>query len=307
MGSDFAIRGRQMRAAAIFGLGLSAKHLEPFARNSEAAWRFGLPGSANQADAILVFGGDGTVHRHLAEVVKLELPVLVVPHGSGNDFARALKLRSVDDSVEAWRRFASGQGKVRLIDLGLISPVTPPGERTGTSTFFCCVGGVGLDVEIARRANQLSRWRRRHGGYWLSLPMALVGFEPLPVTVEAGQQDPSGALATRHNGPAVIAAFANTPTYGDGIRIAPHARLDDGRLDICVVGSMTRARLLRLFPSVYSGRHLSLPEVNYFQAERLRLETEKPSEVYADGEYVCRTPVEVRVEPAALRVIVLTD
>jgi diacylglycerol kinase (ATP) len=70
---------------------------------------------------------------------------------------------------------------------------------------------------------------------------------------------------------------------------------------------MTRARLLRLFCSVYSGRHLSLPEVNYFQAERLRLETDKPYEVYADGEYVCRTPVEVTVAPAALRVIVLID
>jgi diacylglycerol kinase (ATP) len=306
MGSDFGNLGRHMRAAAIFGLGSSAKHLEPFAQNSQAAWRLGWPGSANEADAILVFGGDGTVHRHLAQVVKLERPVLVVPQGSGNDFARALKLRNVHDSVEAWRRFACGQGKVRLIDLGLISPVTPRDEGAGASTFFCCVGGVGLDVEIARRANQLSRWRRRHGGYLLSLPRALVGFEPLSVTVEAGQQDPSGALATRHNGPAMIAAFANTPTYGGGIRIAPDARLDDGRLDICVVGSMTRARLLRLFPSVYSGRHLSLPEVNYFQTERLRLETEKPSEVYADGEYVCRTPVEVTVEPAALKVIVLT-
>ncbi len=296
-----------MRAAAILGLGSSAKHLEPFARHSEAAWRLGLPGSTNEVDAILVFGGDGTVHRHLAALVKLQLPVLVVPHGAGNDFARALELRNVHDSVEAWRRFASDQGKVRLIDLGLISQVTPRGEVAGTSTFFCCVGGVGLDVEVARRANQLPRWRRRHGGYLLSLPMALLGFEPLPVTVRACQQDPSGVFATRHNGPAVVAAFANTPTYGGGIRIAPDARVDDGRLDICVVGSMTRARLLRLFPSVYSGRHLNLPEVNYFQAERLRLETEKPSEVYADGEYVCHTPVEVTVAPAALRVIVLPD
>ena len=67
---------------------------------------------------------------------------------------------------------------------------------------------------------------------------------------------------------------------------------------------MGKARLLRLFPSVFSGRHLKLPEVKYFQADRLRIETEKPAEVYADGEYVCSTPVEVGVEGGALRVIV---
>ena len=102
----------------------------------------------------------------------------------------------------------------------------------------------------------------------------------------------------------MLVAFANTSTYGGGVRIAPDARLDDGRLDVCTVEAMAKVRLLRLFPSVFSGRHLTLPEVRYFQAERLRIETEEPSEVYADGEYVCSTPVEVRVEPGALRAIV---
>ena len=64
------------------------------------------------------------------------------------------------------------------------------------------------------------------------------------------------------------------------------------------------ACLLRLFPLVYFGRHLGVPQVKYFQTVRMRLEIEKPMDVYADGEYVCRTPVEVRVEPAALKVIV---
>jgi diacylglycerol kinase (ATP) len=102
----------------------------------------------------------------------------------------------------------------------------------------------------------------------------------------------------------MLVAFANTPTYGGGIRIAPDAQLDDGRLEVCVVEAMGKARLLRLFPSVFSGRHLTLAEVKYFQAQRLRIETEEPAEVYADGEYVCPTPVDVRVEGGALRVIV---
>ncbi|MGA9814451.1 MAG: acylglycerol kinase family protein, partial [Terriglobales bacterium] len=109
---------RKMRVAAILGLGSSAGHLQPFARGSDAEWQLGMPASPTDADAILIFGGDGTVHRHLPQLVKLGLPVLVVPHGSGNDFARALKLPSVGDALAAWRQFVSGRGGVRQIDLG---------------------------------------------------------------------------------------------------------------------------------------------------------------------------------------------
>ena len=298
-----------MRAAAILGLGSSARHLQPFARCSDAVWQLGMPADANEADAILVFGGDGTVHRHLPQLVRLQLPVLVVPHGSGNDFARALRLRRVDDALSAWRRFVSGRGSVRQVDLGVIVPVVSPDaggapapHGPGTGRYFGCVGGVGLDVEVARRANRLPRAVRRRGGYLLSLLPALSGFHPVGVRVQASLGEAS--FSTRYAGSAMLVAFANTPTYGGGIRIAPDARLDDGRLEVCVVEAMGKARLLRLFPSVFSGRHLTLAEVKYFQAHHLRIETEEPAEVYADGEYVCSTPVEVRVEGGALGVIV---
>ncbi len=302
-----------MQVAVILGFGLSTKHLRPFVRNTDVGWQVGLPVSSSEVDAILIFGGDGTVHRHLAQLCALQLPVLVVPCGSGNDFARSLKLRTIGDAVDAWRRFSSHQDNVRRIDLGVISQPTPDvagdpstavGEPRPQGRYFCSVGGVGLDVEIARRANRLPRWVRRRGGYLLSLLPALLRFEPLAVTVRTSQPDPSVALATRHDGPAVVVAFANGPAYGGGIRIAPDAQLDDGKLDICVVGKIGKVRVLRLFPSVYSGRHLSISEVKYLQAEYLRLDTEQPMEVYADGEYVCRTPVEVTVKTAALRVIV---
>ena len=123
---------------------------------------------------ILIFGGDGTIHRHLSQLVNLQLPVLVVPHGSGNDFARALNLRSVRDSVKAWRKFLSDANNVRTIDLGVISPLVTDPLNLGAAPppqhhYFCCVGGVGLDAEVARRASNLPRWLRRHGGYALSL------------------------------------------------------------------------------------------------------------------------------------------
>src|SRR5271166_1811176 len=117
-----------MRAAAILGLGCSAKDLRPFQLDlgqisNKIEWGMGMPASGDDSDVILLFGGDGTIHRHLGQLVRLGLPVLVVPAGSGNDFARALGLRRVRDSLAAWRRFCAGEENVRAIDLGVITPL----------------------------------------------------------------------------------------------------------------------------------------------------------------------------------------
>jgi diacylglycerol kinase (ATP) len=263
-----------------------------------------MPAAVNQADIILIFGGDGTIHRHLSQLVKLGLPVLVVPAGSGNDFARALGMRRVRDSIAAWRRFCAGQGNIRAIDLGVITRLAVADESPSphpSSYYFCSVAGVGLDGEVARRANGLPRWLRRHGGYALSLAPTIFRFAPFPAKILT--PDEAGSWAMRSDQPTILAAFANTSTYGGGMKIAPRAQMDDGQLDICVIGSVDPFKLACMFPTVYFGRHLSIREVDYFQASHLRVETEAPLDVYADGEYVCRTPVEVSVQSEALKVL----
>jgi diacylglycerol kinase (ATP) len=235
---------KQMRAAAILGLGSSSKACQLFQDSSDVSWTMGLPASSTEAEAVLVFGGDGTIHRHLAPLVKLQLPVLIVPCGSGNDFARGLHLRGIQDALAAWRKFTSGSWNVRTIDLGVITSEDSAGTRT--STYFCCAAGVGLDTEIARRANQLPRWIRGHGGYALSLVPALMKFEAQSMKILAA--DVKGTtLVPRNDQPTVASVFANTPTYGGGMKIAPRAILDDGLLDVCVVGDVARLRLLRFF------------------------------------------------------------
>jgi diacylglycerol kinase (ATP) len=296
-----------MRAAAILGLGCSPKDLKAFQSGADVQWRMGMPGSCDKADVILLLGGDGTIHRHLGQLVRLGLPVLMVPAGSGNDFARALGLRRVRDSLTAWRKFWGGTGEtdnVRAIDLGLISAIENAGESRAPHgpRYFCSVAGVGLDGEVAQRANRLPRWLRGHGGYVLSLAPTIFTFAPLPMKILTPADDNAG-WTTRSDRPTILAAFANTPWYGGGMKIAPRARMDDGLLDVCLVGAVDRFRLLRLFPTVYSGNHLSVPEVEYFHASRVRVETEHPLDVYADGEFVCRTPVEVSVHRAALKVV----
>ena len=89
--------------------------------------------------------------------------------------------------------------------------------------------------------------------------------------------------------------------------MAPRATIDDHRLDFCLVHQVNKIRLAWLFPRVYFGRHLNVPEVEYFQGERLRLDTDPSLQVFADGEYVCQTPIEVGIEPAALQVVATTS
>jgi len=240
---------------------------------------------------------------------------LIVPAGSGNDFARALGLGGVRGSIEAWRRFCAGRGNVRAIDLGVISPLSknaggaPSTDAQGRSAphgsprYFCSVAGVGLDAEVSRRANALPRWLRGHGGYALTLAPTIFRFAPFPMKIMTA--DDAGLWTTRSDGPTILAAFANTAIYGGGMKIAPHALMDDGQLDVCVVGGVGPFKLALMFPTVYFGRHLRIREVDYFQAARIRVETETPLDVYADGEYVCRTPVEINVQGGALKVLTL--
>jgi diacylglycerol kinase (ATP) len=351
-----------MRAAAIFGLGCSPHDLKPFQddESHKTDWRFGMPAASDQADAILLFGGDGTIHRHLSQLVKLGLPVLVVPTGSGNDFARALGLRSMRDSLSAWRLYRSEKNHVRAIDLGVITPLeaaprapslaensppsVPPLDAPLATRYFCSVAGVGLDAEVSRRANHLPRWLRGHGGYALALAPTMFQFAPFPMTIltpdvpsptdnchpdrtspfpkgmESALEGPAVLPHSLHfqnraprpetkweikkSQPTLLAAFANTPTYGGGMKIAPRAQMDDGLLDVCAIGAVDPFKLACMFPTVYFGRHLRIREVDYFTAAHLRVETDHPFDLYADGEYVCRTPAEISIRRDALRVIV---
>ena len=272
----------------------------------------GMPASGDATDAVLLFGGDGTVHRHLGQLARLGLPVLVVPAGSGNDFARALGLLKVRDSLAAWQKFRGAAGNVRKIDLGVITPLdtsggaaAPEGAPLGPGgwRYFCTVAGVGLDGEVARSANRLPRWLRGHGGYVLTLVPTIFRFAPLPMKILTPVEGTNAGWTTRSDQPTLLAAFANTSAYGGGMKVAPRAQMDDGLLDVCVVGGVDPFKLFCMFPTVYVGRHLTIREVDYFQTGRARVETEYPIDVYADGEYVCRTPVEISLERAALKVI----
>ena len=308
-----------MTPAAILGPNAGWKDLEPFARASGVILQATIP--PPDAQAVLIFGGDGTVHRHLPTLVENRIPTLIVPVGSGNDFARAIGIRSRQDAFAAWANFVAGVGVVRSIDVGTITPIEPlkigprssehhvlgkvipfrrPGKASeaGPQHVFCCVGGVGLDAAANKRANNMSQWMRGRKGYVIAALQETARWRPVHIRVEF----PDAARVLE--GEATLVAFGNAPEYGGGMRVAPKARLDDGLLDLCFVRRASRSKILRFFPTVFSGAHLRLPEVEYMQVERFTIHTEHSMDVYADGEFICTTPIEVGVRRQAMQVIV---
>ncbi len=287
-----------MRVSVIYGPSSSERDLHPFKKVQDVFWQNGVPNQKDDADVIFLFGGDGTIHRHLQQLVELQLPVLVVPRGSGNDFARALGFRRSQDATKAWRQFISGAGNVRSVDVGILK-ACELNDKTPQEHFFCTVAGVGIDGEVVHRANHLPRWLRGNGGYALALLPSIFRFAAFLMKISTDKTGDESDFR-----PTILAAFANVPAYGGGMKIAPRAKFDDGRLDVCVIRDINKLKLFCAFPTIYFGRHLWLTEFEYSQASSARVETKHPFDVYADGEYVCQTPIEVSLRRNGLRVIV---
>ena len=247
--------------------------------------------------AALIFGGDGTVHRYLPQLHRQKIPTLIVPAGSGNDFAKALGVRSVEIALRAWQQFCADGKNVREIDLGIIRPCGAAESKASDSEIlFCCVAGVGMDAEANARANRMPQWLKSRGGYVLAALQSLIAFKPMEMSVKTAQRE------TRS--PAFFIAVGNAHRYGGGMKVTPRALPDDGLLDICLVRKLNKVKLLCWVPTIFFGGHLRLKQVEYFQAELVRIETERGLELYADGDFACKTPVEIGVIRRALRVIV---
>jgi diacylglycerol kinase (ATP) len=139
-------------------------------------------------------------------------------------------------------------------------------------------------------------WLRGTAGYLLAAVQSVLSFAPVEFDVSAAERNISG--------PGVLVAAGNAHRYGHCMKIAPHAELNDGLLDICFVGKLNRLKLLCCVPTIFFGAHLGIKQVQYFKSRSIRIASGRSLEVYADGEYAGRTPVEISLLTRALKVIV---
>ncbi|QCQ90767.1 diacylglycerol kinase [Rhodococcus sp. SGAir0479] len=236
---------------------------------------------AEGTDALVAAGGDGLVSIAWQALAQTGIPLGIVPGGTGNDHARLFHV-PVDDPVAAADIIAGGD--VTTVDLA----------RVGGDRWFGTVLSSGFDARVTDRANRM-RWPTGPMRYNLAMLVELAQLKPIPYRIVL--DDRTIELD------ATMVSVGNGTSYGGGMLITPDAKLDDGLLDVTVVGSGGRFRLVRLFPTVYKGTHVRLDEVQTFRTRTLRLETGVPVTSYADGEFVGRLPIDIEAVPGAGRVI----
>ena len=184
-------------------------------------------------DAVVALGGDGLVNIALQVVAGTAVPLGVVPAGTGNDIARSLGL-SLTDPLAAVDHLANGEA--RQVDLGRVA-----------GRWFGGVLGAGFDSMVNERANRMS-WPRGRARYNIAMLAELRTFRPVPFELILDDE----AWVTE----AMLVAVGNGASYGGGMRVCPDASLEDGLLDITVLGPISKLEFIRVFPSVYKGTHV---------------------------------------------------
>ncbi|WP_307825727.1 diacylglycerol/lipid kinase family protein [Sinosporangium siamense] len=238
--------------------------------------------------ALVAYGGDGLVHLAVQAVAGTEVPLGIIPAGTGNDFASALGL-----PVPRW---TETDGRSLLAAAGVVAAGrtrTVDAATIGPGEWFAGVAACGFDSRVNERANTLT-WPPGAARYVRGLVRELRSFTPIPFALTLDGE--------RVEQEAVLVAVANTRSYGAGMRISPHARPDDGLLDVVTVGAVSRGELLRTFPRVYRGTHLDHPAVTVVRVREVTVEA--PGVIaYADGERIGPAPVTCTVVPGALKVL----
>ncbi|MFD9572232.1 diacylglycerol kinase [Streptomyces sp. NPDC059982] len=234
--------------------------------------------------AVIAVGGDGMVSLALEALAGTLVPLGVVAAGTGNDFARSMGL-PVRDPARAGRLAAAAlkEGRVREIDLG----------RAG-GTWYGTVLCSGFDSRVNDRGNRM-RLPLGRFKYDLAMLAELAAFEPFAYRITL---DDGPVIETR----ATLVAVGNGSSYGGGMRICAGAVPDDGLFDVTVVGDCGRATLLKVFPQVYQGTHLSHPAVTVHRARKVTLEAPGLT-AYADGERLGPLPLTAECVPGALRLL----
>jgi diacylglycerol kinase (ATP) len=235
-------------------------------------------------DVLITLGGDGLAHTAVQACAGSPTALAIIPAGTGNDLARALGTPA--EPLAATTLIADGlrAGGTRQIDLG----------RVAGGSWFATVLCAGFDSAVSERVNTL-RWPAGPRRYDLAIVTELTRLRPQPLVVETDD--------TTLRLDATMVSVGNSQFYGGGIPICPEAVLDDGLLDVTVVGAAHRRDLLRILPRLRSGRHLDHPAVSTLRARSVRLSGLNHWVAYADGERQARLPLTVRCQPAALTIL----
>ena len=232
-------------------------------------------------DALVCVGGDGLIHHLLPILIRYRLTLLVIPAGTGNDFARTLGLYGLSyqfllDSLET--------ATPSNIDIALV-------RHGEVQTPFVQILSTGFDSVVNERANNFKR-ARGSIKYVIAVLLEVWRFRSINFDISIDERKISGS--------AMLVCVANGISYGAGMKICPSARNNDGILEVMIVDHVNPLRFLLVFPRVFLGTHVNHPKVHFYSGRKIGIIGE--TWAFADGEKISHLPVEVTISDVKLRV-----
>jgi diacylglycerol kinase (ATP) len=226
---------------------------------------------------VIAFGGDGFIHEIIQHVVPRDISLGVIPCGTGNDFARSIGIYRLSLTQQL---DLIGQSDSQAIDLGRVA-----------STWFAAILSTGFDALVNERAN-LMQWPKGRMRYNIAMIEKILALRAhrYRLRLDGDSVEVEATLVT----------VANGASYGGGMKVCPDAELNDGFFDVMVLGKVSRIELLKVFPKVYSGRHVGHPAVTFYRCKEIEIIGSGSS--FADGEPISTLPLSVQCVSNALKV-----
>ena len=226
---------------------------------------------------VVAFGGDGFIHEIIQHLVPRQIPLGVIPCGTGNDFARSIGVYGL--SLTEQLNLIT-QSDIRAIDLGRVD-----------QRWFAAILSSGFDALVNERAN-LMQWPKGRMRYNIAMIEKIIALKAHSYRIRL-DHDVLDVEAT-------LVTVANGPSYGGGMNICPDANLNDGLFDVMVLGKVSRVELLRVFPKVYTGRHVGHPAVTFYRCGEIEIIGSGYS--FADGEPISSLPLTAQCVSNAIKV-----
>ena len=244
--------------------------------------RWGL--SQSRFTKIVSIGGDGLAHHLFTDAIASEVPLMIVPAGTGNDFARSSGTfrKSTLALIQSLETHSP-----QKVDMSLL-------EFSGKSKWYGQVLSSGFDSRVNARANQM-RFNLGRAKYVFAMLAELATFVPqkYELIIDGKNEEFS----------AMVLAVGNGANYGGGMMVCPGADRHDGLLDVMVLRKVPMLKFLRIFPLVFTGKHVRYDEVTILRARKI--EILKGAVIYADGEFISDPPISITCIPGALSTWIL--
>jgi diacylglycerol kinase (ATP) len=232
---------------------------------------------SEEVSGVIALGGDGFIHEIIQHLVSRDIPLGVIPCGTGNDFARSI---GVFDLPFSRQLELIEKHDATHIDLGTVQ-----------DQWFAAILSSGFDALVNDRANSM-RWPRGRLRYNIAMIEKLIALRPHSYRIRVDER----YLEVQ----ATLVTVANGSSYGGGMKVCPDASITDGLFDVMVLGRVSRIELLKVFPKVYRGGHVGHPAVTFYRCNEIEIDGSGSS--FADGEPIAQLPLIAKCVSAALKV-----